>query len=147
MSRWSHIVGAIKVDTDYEGSDVDCWAMSKLSEAPAITGSEKNCSIFVNTVEGYNTYIGKDCDHCYYGDFQCEKVAPEDFKCPEGRYQTCVVITLQGDLRDRSGEETQTAADKFIHYIMDKLGWWIDDIAIAIEDECEDIVRFIREVE
>ena len=146
MSRWSHIVGAIKVDTNYEDAEIENWVMSKLQLAPKITGSEQDCSIFVNPVQDYNTYIGKDCDHCYYGDFKCEEVAPDDFQCPEGRYQTCVVITLQGDLRDRSGEETQAAADKFIHFLMD-MGWWIDDIAIAIDDECEDIVRFIREVE
>lgn len=127
MSMWTHIVGAIYVDTFRKDENIKEWVENQLKEAPKITGSEQDADIFVNVLSGHNTWSSCDCEHCKYGEsvthleeggFQCD--AEEGYNCPEGKYQTCVVITIVGDLRDRTEEQTKMELDKFLKYIKNK---------------------------
>lgn len=110
MSRWTHIVGAIHIDTFRTYNDIEEYVRKKLKEAPEIVGSEGNASIFVNKENGY----------CIF--------------CNEGEFQSRAIITIQGDLRDKDGGTTKKEVEKFIYYIK-KLGWYIRIFVINIEDE------------
>lgn len=113
MSRWTHIIGAIHIDTLEEKKDIKRYIETKITKAPKITGSEGNASIFVNLEEGYNI---SSWDNEYY--------------------QSRAIITIQGDLRDKDGTTTKKETQKFIKYILKKLDWEIRVLSITIEDEC-----------
>lgn len=147
MSWWTHIVAAIDVDTCiYKDNDVVVNKVYEfLKSAPEITGSEGNAAVFVNILPGYNYYTGADCDRCKYGPsivrspkggFQCD--SPDGYRCPEGRYQSRVVITVIGDLRDRMLEETQKEWDDFKAYVdgeINKKGYIIRNCSCNIIGE------------
>ena len=126
MSWWTHIVAAIDVDT-YICKDNDIVVNEVyefLKGAPEIIGSEGNANVFVNILPGYNCYTSADCNRCEYNPsivrgskcgFQCD--SPDGYKCPDGEYQSRVVITVIGDLRDRMLEETQKEWDDFKAYV------------------------------
>lgn len=111
MSRWTHIVGSIHVDTYTKTKNIEEYVKEKLKKAPKITGSERNATVFVNAEEGYSTFCGID-----------------------EKYQERVIITIQGDLRDKNGEKTRKEIINFLKYIQ-KLDWETRIFVINIEDE------------
>lgn len=124
MSMWTHIVAAIDVDTCIECDDIENRIEKLLKIAPKITGSEGDADVFVNVLSGYNMYTSKDCDRCEFGNsivhldegvFTCE--APVNYECPSGKYQTRAVITVIGDLRDRTRDRTKAEWMEFKKYI------------------------------
>lgn len=130
MSWWTHIVAAIDVDTCIcKDNDIVVNEVYEfLKDAPEIIGSEGNANVFVNVLPGYNCYTSADCNKCGYGPsivhstkggFQCDR--PDGYRCPEGKYQSRVVITVIGDLRDRMLEETQKEWDAFKAYVDDEI--------------------------
>lgn len=140
MSYWTHITSCISLDTNIEESRTELRKQMKkhLKDAPKITGSEKNASVFINIPEGHNVYTTADCDHCPYkdsikwikrGEFECTH--PDDYECKEGRFQTSVVISIQGDLRDRMVAQTQEEFDAFLKYLDER--FYIRDYSINIE--------------
>lgn len=146
MSRWTHVVGCLYVDTHTENHNIKEYVEGLLELAPKITGSERDCDIFVNQLTGHNTWTNCDCDHCKYGNtivhldekggFQCD--AENDFECPSGEYQTCVAITIIGDLRDKDANITKKEIKRFIRYIQYLgVGFDIDYCSVLIEDELE----------
>lgn len=124
MSFWTHIVAAIDVDT-YKTSNTIKEDVEKMLEgAPKITGSEGPADVFVNVLSGYNHWTSCNCDCCEYGKtvryldkggFECD--ADKEYKCPSGEYQTRVVITVIGDLRDRMKDTTKEEWKAFKKYI------------------------------
>lgn len=107
MSMWTHIVAVLDVDTNRCTDDIVTYVEEKLKDAPKITGSEKDAYVYVNRLPGHNAsfYDGKN----------------------DKKYQTRVVITVIGDLRDRMKVQTEKEWDafkSFIGYDMD--GEWID---------------------
>ncbi len=142
MSQWTSIIAAIYIDTFREMNKYDLknYCYDILNSAPKITGSECNAQIFVNVLDGYNSYVGRDCKKCAYkdtiihleeGGFTCE--ADEDYLCQEGEYQTRVVITIIGNLRDRCIERTKKEYNKFFKYVENKFGD-IRNSTLSIED-------------
>lgn len=125
MSMWTHIVAAIVVDTCIESKTIKSDVEKLLEDAPKITGSERNADVFVNVLSGSSTWTNFDCNHCKYrdtiqhdkenGGFWCD--CPDGYECPEGEYQTQVVITVVGDLRDRMRDTTKTEWQEFKKYI------------------------------
>lgn len=124
MSSWTHIIAAMYVKTYIYSSDVEQCVKKMLEGAPKITGSEGDADVFVNVLSGHNHYTSSDCRRCEFGNtrvhleeggFTCD--ASEDYDCPEGYYQTCVVITVVGDLRDRCLKATSKEWDKFRAFI------------------------------
>ena len=127
MSYWTHIVASIDVDTNIEDKNIKNRIEDILKDAPKITGSEKKADIFVNVLSGHNTSTNCDCRVCEHketivhheeGGFSCD--ADENYKCPWGEYQTRVVITVIGDLRDRKIERTKEEYKVFYKFIKDR---------------------------
>ena len=124
MSMWTHIVATIDVDTCIECDNIKKYVEELLKIAPKITGSESDADVFVNVLSGHNVYISHDCERCKYnntivhleeGRFTCE--APKEYKCQSGEYQTRVVITVIGDLRDRTRDRTKSEWIEFKKFI------------------------------
>lgn len=127
MSYWTHITAAIDVDTCIEDDNIGDIVKNLLKHAPLITGSEGPADLFVNVLPGHNTFTSADCHKCPYGktvhhdDLGSTCDGPDDYQCPEGEYQTRVVITVVGDLRDRLKEQTKREWKKFFDYIKNKI--------------------------
>jgi hypothetical protein len=130
MSCWTHIVAVFDVDTYIEDKNIKEIVEGKLANAPKITGSERNADVFVNVKGGHNVWTNCDCKICphketliYEGqtksglgsEYSCKP--DEGFVCPEGKYQTRVVITIVGDLRDREKETTKEEYKAFLKYL------------------------------
>lgn len=124
MSRWTHIVGSFYIETNVETDDLKSYIEDQLKFAPKITGSEKNIDIFINPLSGYNVFVSPDCERCKYketvdsfknGFSECS--ASNRYNCPEGNYQTCAVVTIVGDLRDRDADTTISETGNFIDYL------------------------------
>lgn len=148
MSRWTHIIGSFYIETNTETEDLKSHIEEQLKLAPKITGSESNADIFVNPLSGYNTFASPDCDGCKYKDtlkqsktngyLECD--ADNGYHCPEGNYQTCAVITIVGDLRDRDGETTIEEIGSFIDYLNSS-----NDIyyaSVTVVDDIDGILDF-----
>ena len=142
MSCWTHITACISCETGIEEPKRELLRQVKtyLGSAPAITGSERDADLFVNIQSGYNIFVSADCDHCEYkdtqiirgkGEFDC--FPPDDYKCKSAKYQDAIVISIQGDLRDRMKEQTQKEFDTFLEYV--KKEYWVRDYAVNIEGD------------
>lgn len=139
MSHWTHIVGVMHVETYKEESDIKSYVEAKLKYAPKITGSEGDADVFVNPQSGHSMWTSCDCGRCDYRNsivrvvdgFECD--APEGFRCPSGEYQSRVIITVCGDLRDRLKEETEKEWDEFYRYVEEELGFGVRVFACKIE--------------
>lgn len=124
MSYWTHIVGVFHVETYTETNDLKTYIEDLLKDAPRITGSEEDASIYVNIPPGHNVWTSCGCASCEYGNtikhysdgFECD--APEHYDCPTGEYMTRAVITVQGDLRDRMKSETKKEWKAFHKYLV-----------------------------
>lgn len=136
MSKWTYVCGAIWVDT------YDSCAIEKIEEflvnAPKITGSEKDVEIFLNQTEDCNVYLDSDCGNCKFNDvvrqrevttFTCK--AEEDYKCPSAEFNTMVVMTLFGALRDRTYNKTKEEYDTFISELRENFDVVIENVKIV----------------
>lgn len=145
MSMWTHITACMSVETGIVAKKPALKKQVKeyLDKAPKITGSEGPADVFVNIQGGYSFYTSCDCDRCKYkdniielkdenGDDYMTCSAPDKHDC-SAEYQTRVVISVQGDLRDRVKEETEKDFEEFKKYV-EKLGY-IRDYAVNIEGE------------
>ena len=145
MSMWTHITACMSVETGIVAKKPALKKQVKeyLDKAPKITGSEGPADVFVNIQSGYSFYTSYDCDRCKYkdsiielkdenGDDYMMCSAPDKHDC-SAEYQTRVVISVQGDLRDRVKEETEKEFEEFKKYV-ENLGY-IRDYAVNIEGE------------
>lgn len=141
MSAWTYIVGVLNVDTCTANKNIKNYAEKMLKNAPAITGSERNASVFVNICPGYNLDIGMNCDECQYRDtvkhlgcstYECD--APDDYDCSSGDFQTEIVITVHGELRDKSRETTLEEWKAFKRFIKKELNWDILNCSYKIKN-------------
>ena len=144
MSQWTHITACLSVETFIEEPKKELLKQVKsyLKNAPKITGSEGDADIFVNIVSGHNFWTNFDCKHCKYktslrdiivdGQEYQECDAPEGHDC-SGEYQSRIVISIQGDLRDCIKEKTEEEFKKFIEYIQQNYD--IRDYSVNIEGE------------
>lgn len=140
MSMWTHIAATLDVETYIEDKNIKNTVVEMLSKAPEITGSEGNADVFVNVLSGYNTSTNADCNACKYKEsvviledgFQCE--AEDDFVCPDGEYQTRVVITILGDQRDRREEQTKREYLSFVQFLEKECGFFIRNASVSIID-------------
>lgn len=139
MSMWTHIVGVIHAETFHCCDDIEAYVKEALKNAPPITGSEGPADVFVNAQSGHNMSTSCDCRRCEHKDslvqypdgFGCD--APDGYRCPYGQYQTRVVITVLGDLRDRSKAKTRKEWSAFHQYVAKTLGYEIRLATCRIE--------------
>lgn len=97
MSKWTHIVASIDVDTFIESHTIKEDIEKMLEEAPKITGSEGPADVFINVRSGSNISTMID-----------DK---------EEKFQTLLVITVIGDLRDRTKDQTEKEWKAFKDFI------------------------------
>ena len=149
MSYWTHITACFSVDTykELNRPEMRKYVKDILKKAPKITGSEGDTEVFINIPKGYSiSSWGPDCNRCEYGAshkfFKKDGTVYEECDAPGNNcihanewahYQSCVVISLQGDLRDRQSAHTQKEFDKFKKYI--EKHFWIRDYSVNIEGE------------
>lgn len=120
MSRWTHITSCMSVDTCIENKKrVKKSIIDYIAKAPKITGSEHDAEVYVTLQRGYNISSWE-----------------QDKKGEFIKYQSCIIISIQGDLRDKDGETTKEEFIDFLNYI--KAKYIVRDYSINIEDECED---------
>lgn len=144
MSCWTHITACLSVETEMlrKKPELKREIQKIIRQGPKITGSERNADIFVNIPSGYNWFVSHDCEHCKYketlrtitidGEEGQECDAPDNYNC-SGEYQSCVVISIQGDLRDREFNRTKEEFEKFLEYVKDK--FQVRDYTYNIEGE------------
>lgn len=144
MSHWTHITACLSVETGIAAKkrELKRKVDAVLAKAPEITGSEGNADVFVNIQSGFNWFVSHDCEHCKYketlkaitidGEEGQECDAPDNYDC-SGEYQSCVVISIQGDLRDREFSRTKEEFEKFLEYVKDK--FQVRDYTYNIEGE------------
>lgn len=144
MSKWTHITACLSVDTSIIDKRPAMRQRIKefLKNAPRITGSEGDAEVFINIKRGYNFSTSHDCEHCKYrhtlrhvvhdgiGYPECD--APDDHDC-SAKFQTCAVISVQGDLRDRVTSQTRREFSDFLRYI--KSDYMIRDYSVNIEGD------------
>lgn len=100
MSLWTHVTGAIYVNMYSQSNEQTLnYARHMLNNAPKVTGSEGDMQIYVNLLSGYN-----------HSEFD---------NGTNRRWQTGVIISLVGDLRDRTIEKTNQELKAFLNYIKD----------------------------
>ncbi len=107
MSMWTHIVASIDVDTFKESHTIKEDVEKMLENAPKITGSEGPADVFVNVLSGYTIRTYKD-----------DKT---------DEFQTRVVITVIGDLRDRTIDQTEKEWNEFKDFIGVEPEFYSDD--------------------
>lgn len=144
MSMWTHIIASIDVDTYIKSKNLKKDVEKLIKNAPKITGTEGNADIFVNVLSGYSMSTSCDCFRCKYGKtvvyhseggFSCD--ADENYECPYGEYQTRVVITVVGDLRNREKNRTDKEWNSFYNFVSEKIngnnGFHIRNCACTIQ--------------
>ena len=100
MSLWTHVVGAINVNMYTQSNEQTLnHARHMITNAPKVTGSEGDMQVYVSLLNGYNHHI--------FGDGA------------DVNWQTGVIISLVGDLRDRTIEKTNQELKAFLDYIKD----------------------------
>ena len=147
MSMWTRIIACLNVKTGkcMKKPELKKYVQEKLKNAPKITGSEMDAGIYVNVQDGYDWYMSRDCEHCKYQD-ELIKVKSvdegEDYQicnyannqnCSR-KYQTCVIISIQGDLRDKTSEDTKTEFEEFKQYVNTNVGH-IRDYTVDIKGD------------
>lgn len=136
MSMWTHITACLSVDTGLtkKRGELKRIIQKELKEAPKITGSEGNADIFVNVQSDYNFVTNADCSGCGYMEIDTGACcAPEKYTCKKGRYQTCVTISVQGDLRDRLKERTASEFGEFLEYLRKR--YYVRDYSVNIQGD------------
>lgn len=88
--------------------------------------------------------MSRDCEHCKWKDTireytedgedyqECD--APKGHDC-SAHYQTRIVISVQGDLRDRTKEQTEEEFEAFKDFINNSLHMYIRDYTVNIEGD------------
>ena len=131
MSCWTHITACLSVETEMlrKKPELKREIQKIIRQGPKITGSERNADIFVNIPNGYNWFISHDCEHCKYKETlrtitidgkkgqECD--GPENYDC-SSEYQSDVVISIQGDLRDREFKDTKEEFENFLKYLQER---------------------------
>lgn len=131
MSCWTHITACLSVETEMlrKKPELKREIQKIIRQGPKITGSERNADIFVNIPSGYNWFISHDCEHCKYKETlrtitidgkkgqECD--GPENYDC-SSEYQSDVVISIQGDLRDREFKDTKEEFENFLKYLQER---------------------------
>lgn len=117
MSCWTHVIGSLYIETCTKRKNIKKYVEKMLKDAPKITGSEEDVAIFVNSLPGYNVSSWErnkddtDWEH----------------------YQTCVCMSLAGDLRDRQSPQTEEEFKRFFEFIKDKFMIYYGSVSIYDE--------------
>lgn len=125
MSRWSYIIGTIRV-IPYGASqpEKDYVLHSVLNHLPRINGSEGQLNTYVQREKGYN--LSSNCDE--FGNFS--NLGTGYFK--SFQTQDNYLITVEASLRDRSYDETLKEFMKWLNRLSKRV--IVDEILVEISD-------------
>jgi len=112
MSNWVSIVAVLEVETEICSHTMKKDFEVILKDAPKITGGEGDAQIFINIPSGYNLSV--------------------HFKGEIEEFQTRVVITICGNLRNRFEDKTTREYEAFVKFLEDK-DYWIRSQTVKIE--------------
>ena len=120
MSKWTYVIGTVKVDT-FSSSSAEAMfiAQTVVNHLPKITGSERDVEYYFNLIKGPNTSSTFD-------DFGCHTNLYKNFY----EYQSEVLVTFQGSLRDREFEETLKEVTKTVNRLSKRL--WVNECSILV---------------
>lgn len=120
MSRWTHILGAIKIEGCYlTKKDNTKHIEQVIKNAPKVTGSENDMSVIFQNTGISNMSI-------------CAKSIK--------RYYTQYIITIYGNLRDRILKQTQNEFFEFMDYLSKNV--LVFDFNITIHDDYNEIFSY-----
>lgn len=115
MSLWIHVIGAIYVNMYAQSNEQTLnHARHMLANAPKVTGSEGDMQTYVNILNGYN-----------YVEFE---------NGTKRKWQTGVIISLVGDLRDRTIDKTKQELETFLDYIKDNK-CFMHSLSVSLTDD------------
>lgn len=118
MSWWTYVNGLIMVEpAGYTQPEKRYILETVLAHLPKVTGSEEDMKIHIVERTGYS---GSSNFNEFF-----ETVPRGDFKT-----QDCYYLVLEGQLRDRTFEETFYELNKFLNRLAKRL--YIDDILIRL---------------
>lgn len=114
MSLWTHVVGAVYVNMYTQATAQTLnYARHMIMTAPKVTGSEGDMQAYIHLLSGYN-------NHIFDGD-------------TEVKWQTGLVISVVGDLRDKTIEKTNQELKAFLDYIKDNQ-CYMRSLSVTVED-------------
>lgn len=120
MSRWTHILGAIKIEGRYLTKKANIRHIEQvIKSAPKVTGSENDMSVIFQNTGISNMSI-------------CAKSIKN--------YYTEYIITVYGNLRDRSLEQTHKEFFEFMDYLSKNV--LVFDFNITIHDAYNEIFSY-----
>lgn len=94
MSIWSHIHGVIEVETfGRTSAEAMYFAQTVVDHLPRIDGSEGPVEFYLNLKRGHNCSSSAD-------ENMVQSNLYNEYYFKTFEHQSCVLITLQGDLRD-----------------------------------------------
>lgn len=114
MGLWTHVTGAIYVNMYSHSNERTLnYARHMLANAPKVTGSVDDMQTYVNILNGYN-YVEFD-------------------NGVKRKWQTGVIISLVGNLRDRTIEKTNQELKVFLDYIKDNQ-CFMRSLSVTVKD-------------
>lgn len=126
MSYWTHLTGIIKVDVSGRTNEEVMYIVGTvIKHLPRVTGSERDMSVRYHLCEGYD--CSSNCDEFgnrsnlgagYYNSFET---------------QTHVLITVDGNFRDRKMHETVREFNNFLCRLAKRL--LVHTCAVCITDD------------
>lgn len=121
MSRWTHILGVIKIDGCYLTKKANTKHIeSVIKNAPKVTGSEMDMSVIFQNSGISNMSI-------------CDERGVK-------RYYTQYIITIYGNLRDRILKQTQNEFFEFMDYLSKNV--LVFDFNITIHDDYNEMFSY-----
>lgn len=110
MSIWSHVHGIIEVDTcGLTSAEAMYFAQTVVDHLPRIDGSEGPVEYYLNLKKGHNCFGNTDENRNFTNLY-----TPGSYS-KSIEYQSCVIITLQGDLRDCMFDEALRMITKVLN--------------------------------
>lgn len=125
MSYWTHVRGIIELETFGRTSAESIFrAQTVIDHLPRITGSEGPVDYYLNLVKGYN--VSGNCDEF----MNHSNLYNPDSYFRTIEHQTKMLLTINGDLRDRYIEDTIKETTKMLTRLSTRL--WCQSCLISI---------------
>ena len=125
MSSWTYINGSILVNvTGRTQPEKEYILKTVLSHMPKVTGSERDMTVYINQIEGYDS--SSNCDE--FGEFS--NLGGENFR--DFKTQSNYIISVNASLRDRRFKQTLQEFNKWICRLSKRI--MVDDIIVKVSE-------------
>ena len=129
MSSWTHVKGVVEVDVPGVTQAETRYVLDTvLAHLPKVTGSESDMSVYVVQESGCNCAMCTD----EFGQFSNLLAGQSGGQGHSGwlEMQSCYMIVLDGDLRDKEFDETKRELMKFLCRLAKRLP--VDSIIVKL---------------